>query len=352
MIGTNQGWHMHYRWLAVLTPFVLMLGAPAQSGKGAKPASPSQSIRVNVEMVSLPVVVTTREGKRITDLQKDDFQVIEDGVPQEIAGFAATDEPINVALAIDTSGSTTQRLARMQNEAIRFVRQLHPDDEVAVMSFSSDVNLLTDFSIDRDRNAYGIKETRPGGWTVLYEAVWLALDEVLKPVKERSALVLFTDGVDTASHKVSARETLELAKETKATIYSIYFNTEGDETGPTPTVGGIPIPGTGMPPVIRTYPPMGSPGSGSWGNYAAGRKYLKELSEYSGGMVYDALQLDDLGAAFDEIARELASQYSIGYYSTDSKHDGKFRKVEVKVNKPGLVARTKKGYYAAKDQNK
>ncbi len=220
------------------------------SGQGARPqkkAEDNQTIRVEVEMVSLPVVVTTREGKRVLDLKKEDFQVFEDGVPQQIAGFAATDEPISVALALDTSGSTEQKLALIQNEAIEFVNRLHPDDSVAIMSFAADVNLLEDFSIDRDKNAYGIKETRAGGWTVIYEAVWLALEDVLKPVKERKALVLFTDGVDTASRKASQKDTLELAKESYATIYSVYFNTEGDmyQRGPGITVGGYPLPGGG-----------------------------------------------------------------------------------------------------------
>jgi len=328
-----------------------VFGFPAsQSPKQKKPADSGQTIRVQVEMVSLPVVAITREGKRVTDLAKDDFEVLEDGAPQEIAGFAATDEPISVALAIDSSGSTEQRLARMQNEAIQFVNQLHPDDEVAVIGFAEDVSLLTDFSINRDRNAYGIKETRSGGWTVLYEAVWLALEEVVKPKKERTALVMFTDGVDTASHKATEKETLELAAETKATIYSIYFNTEWDVQRPlggVPTVGGIPLPGG--PPVVR--PPIygpGGPGSTQY-EYTRGREYLKKLAENSGGMVFDALQMEDLAPAFDEIAKELASQYSIGYYSTNQKHDGKFRKIEVKVKKPGVVARTKKGYYAQKD---
>jgi VWFA-related protein len=344
---------------AVLIP--MMIGAlfafPAgQASKKKPPAQSDQTIRVAVEMVSLPVVATTREGKRVTDLTQQDFDVLEDGAPQEIAGFAATDEPISVALAIDSSGSTEQRLARMQNEAIRFVNQLHPDDEVAVMGFSEDVNLFTDFSIDRDRNAYGIKETRGGGWTVLYEAVWLALEEVLKPKKERTALVLFTDGVDTASHKVTEKETLALASETKATIYSIYFNTEEDQwrraTGGTPTVGGIPLPGG--PPVIRTMPPVYGPGGAGTtrGEYTAGRDYLRKLADNSGGLVFDALAMQDLAPAFEEIAKELASQYSIGYYSTNQKHDGKFRKIEVKVKRPGVVARTKKGYTARKDAKK
>ena len=325
----------------------LLWGLPAEKKSGKK-TEDDQTIRVNVEMVSLPVVVSTRDGKRITDLQQQDFQVFEDGMRQEIAGFAATDEPLEIVLLLDTSGSTELQLARIQNAAIDFVNQLHPDDEVAVISFAEDVKLQQDFTIDRDRNEYGIKKTRPGGCTVEYEAVWLALEEVLKPIKERKALVLFTDGVDTCSRKANERETLELAKETQATIYCVYYNTEYDQYRTrTRTTGGYPVPQ--FPPVIvNPLPPItGGPGS-TTPEYEAGRQYLSKLSEYSGGMVFDGME--DLSYAFAQVAKELASQYSIGYYSTNNKHDGKFRKVEIKMNKPDLRARTKKGYFAKKDK--
>lgn len=333
-------------------PIVLLSAAlcfaPAQEKKQ------DSAIRVRVDMVSLPVVATDRAGNHVTDLTKEDFEVFEDGVPQKIAGFSPTEEPFSVALVLDTSGSTEMKLARIQDEAIRFVKLLHPDDSVAVMSFNQEVSLHEDFSIDRDRNARGIKETRPGGSTALYEAVWLALEEVLKPIQERKTLILFTDGVDTASHKASMKETLELSKESRAVLYCIYFDTRGDlyrqrSRGPRPTVGGYPIPG-GPPVVVNPMPPVYGPQPpvGTTAEYAAGRAYLENLSENSGGKVFDALAMDDLGPAFESIARELASQYSIGYYSTNQKRDGKFRKVSVRITKGGLVARTKKGYYAGK----
>lgn len=314
----------------------------------ARPEEEGQTIRVNVDMVSLPVVVSDRTGKRILDLQKDDFQVFEDGVLQEIAGFAATDEPLKIALLLDTSGSTKQKLATIQNAAIEFVYELHPDDEVTVASFSEDVRLQTDFSIDRDRNERGIKQTRSGECTVAYEAVWLALEDILKPVQERKALVLFSDGVDTCSRKASRKETIELAKETRATIYVVYYDTEFDQRAPRRPPGSIPFPVPGYPPVLgQPGPPVVyGPGNNS-AEYALGREYLNQLAEFSGGLVFDGNQ--DLGVAFSEIARELASQYSIGYYSTNARRDGKFRKVEVKVRKPGSVARTKKGYFVKKE---
>jgi Ca-activated chloride channel homolog len=346
----------------VLVCFALFHSGSSAEQKSKKAADEEQTIiRANVDMVSLPIVVSNKLGKRITDLKKDDFRIFENGVQQEIAGFAATDEPVNVALLLDTSGSTELELARIQNAAIDFVNQLHPDDEVAVMSFADDVKLQQDFTINRDRNEYGIKKTRSGGCTVAYEAVWLALEEVLKPITERKALVFFTDGVDTCSRKASEKETLELAKETRATVYCVHYDTEEDQYRRKPA-GGYPT-STQIPPIIwNPRPPVyggpgstggtgipGGPGSTST-EYRAGREYLNKLAEYSGGLVFDGMQ--DLSYAFSEVAKELASQYSIGYYSTDNKHDGKFRKIEVKLAKPDLTARTKKGYYAKKDNNK
>jgi Ca-activated chloride channel homolog len=308
-----------------------------------------QPIRVRVDMVSLPVVVMDKVGRRITGLTKDDFQVFENGVRQEIAGFGATDEPINVALLLDTSGSTEFKLAKIQNAAISFVNQLHPDDEVAVLSFADDVKLQQDFTIDRDKNEYGIKKTRTGECTVMYEAVWLALEEVLKPVQERKALVIFSDGEDTCSHTVSMGETLELAKETGATIYCVYFNTEQDQY----RRSSKSVLGGSLPPIIiNPYPPATTgtvPGSTSY-EHGGGKRYLESLAENSGGLLFDGM--NNLESAFSEVARELASQYSIGFYSSDERRDGKFRKVQVKITKPGLVARTKKGYYIKKDKKK
>jgi VWFA-related protein len=370
--------------LSGLIPIALFSGFPEER-KADKNPGEDRTFRVEVDMVSLPVVVTDKAGRRVTNLQKEDFQIFENGVQQEIAGFAATDEPVNVALALDTSGSTEQELANIQNAAIDFVNELHPDDEVAILSFANDVTLQQDFSINRNRNEYGIKKTRSGGCTVEYEAVWLGLEDVLKPIKERKALVLFTDGVDTCSRKASLDETLELAKETKATIYCVYYNTERNlprrQSGPIAT-GRLPqiiinppntyppntyppntyppntyppntYPPNTYPPNTyppNTYPPNTYPGGvGSLpSDYERGHEYLTKLAQYSGGLVFNGMT--NLRYAFQEVARELASQYSVGYYSNNQKHDGRFRRVEVRIKKPGLVARTKEGYYPKKDK--
>jgi VWFA-related protein len=327
----------------------------SEERKAKNKTGADQTFQVEVDMVSLPVVVTDKNGRRITNLQKEDFQIFENGVQQEISGFAATDEPINVAFALDTSGSTKLQLANIQNAAIDFVNELHPDDEVAVLSFADDVTLQQDFSIDRNKSDYGIKQTRSGGCTVEYEAVWLALEDVLKPIKQRKALVLFTDGVDTCSSKANLKETIELARETSATIYCVYYDTERDQ----PRRGGGFSAGGRLPQITinppDTYPPNAYPpsafpgGAGSIrSDYAIGYSYLTQLAKNSGGLVFDGMS--DLRHAFQEVAKELAGQYSIGYYSTNQKHDGKFRRVTIKIKKPGLAARTKEGYYSKKDK--
>ncbi len=321
--------------------FLLPVNTREQDSKQA-------DIRVEVEIVSLPVVVTTRSGTRVADLQREEFQVFEDKVRQQIAGFQAVDEPFSVLIALDTSGSTLLQLQRIQDEAIRFTNLLNPTDSIAVISFAEDVTLLQDFSTDRTKAANAIRRTRPGGFTVLYEAVWLAVEEVIKPVRQRSALVLFTDGVDTASDRVTKGETREIAKESPAPIYCIYFNTETDMQGRSrqPSTG-LPLPPViGRQPQRRPVPGVGS----SPEDYMGGRQYLSDLGENSGGRVFDALKMEDLSPAFEAIAAELSSQYSIGYYPTNPKRDGSYRKVEVKVSRQGLYVQTRQGYWTVDDR--
>ncbi len=327
---------------------ILLLVALVQSSAAQEPrqtrSADGQIIRVETQMVSLPVVVTDREGRHVKNLKEQDFIVSENGVKQEIAGFAPVEEPISIALMVDTSGSTEFQLKRIQDEAIRFVKLLRPDDSVALLSFADDVRLLEQFSIYHRKNPEAIRQTKPGGLSAVYEAVWLTLEQVLKPEYGRKALVLFSDGVDNRSETVSKEETLKLARETESPIYCVYFNTDQDRYKRIP-----PLVDRLMVSPFQRIP--GLPRIGSKDShpkhpeYIAGHEYMMNLSAYSGGLLFDASQIEDLGPAFQRVARELASQYSIGYYPKNSGHDGTFRRIEVKMNRPGLVARTKQGYF-------
>jgi Ca-activated chloride channel family protein len=330
--------------IAAMAFLCLTYLASAETQKEDKPADNGHTIRAQVEMVSLPVVVTGRHGEYITDLKKEDFRIYEDGVLQDIAGFAAVEEPISVALLLDTSNSTELQLTRIKNEAERFVELLREDDGLAILSFADQVILWEHFDIYRKKNAKAIQRIKPGGLSAVYEAVWLALEQVLKQEYGRKALVLFSDGVDTRRNTVSKEETLQLARKTDATIYCIYFNTAKDRNKRLPRVlhpllessQQMAISQIQWPPVGRNKRPED----------AAGLQYMLDLAKYSGGILVDASRTGDLGSAFGKIAKELSSQYSLGYYPGNLIHDAHFHRVEVKLNRPGLSARTKAGYYA------
>jgi len=332
--------HTHRLFLWFLA-FVLIGGFLRNS---APQDVPPQKIRVEVEMVSLPVVVMTRDSKRMPGLEKEDFRVYEDKVEQKIEFFSSADEPFSVLLLLDASGSTLLRQERIQNEAIRFINRISPRDSVAVITFAQEVRLLEDFTVNRARAAAAIRRISSGGFTVLYEAMWLAFREVLPLARQRSAAVLFTDGVDTASVDASKAETRELAKESKSPVYCIYFNTkeEMQRTPPPSAPGRTTLPPIGGIPTITKADPTGR----SDEDYMGGRQYLSDLADLSGGMVLDALKMEDLGPAFDAIVQQLSSQYSIGYYPTNAKHDGKYRRIEVKMKRSGLYVQTRQGYYA------
>jgi Ca-activated chloride channel family protein len=278
-----------------------------------------QTFRVRVEMVTLPVVVTDLTGLTVKNLNKEDFRVSEDGVPQEIAGFAAVEEPISVALMLDASGSTAVELRRIQDEAIRFVNTLRPADSIAILSVASEVKLLEQFNIYHKKNPDKIRQVRSGGLSAVYDGVAVALENVLKIEPGRKALIFFSDGVDNRS-ETTREDTMELARQTEAPIYCVYFNTD---------------PYRNLHPSRRPKLP----------DYAAGREYLRELAGFSGGLFLDASQLDNLGSVFRRIAEDLSSQYSIGYYPKNVKHEDTFRRIEVRVQIPGHRARTKQGYY-------
>ena len=334
--------------LAAMFLCALICAISGAAQKETEPPAPAQAIRVQVEMVSIPVVVTDQAGNHIRDLNKEDFTIFEDGVAQEISGFAAVEEPISVALAIDTSGSTEFQLGRIRQEAMRFVRLLRNDDSIAIVSFADDVTLLEPFNLYHKKNAEALRKLKPGGLSAVYEGVWLSLEQVLKLEYGRKALVLFSDGVDNRSETVTEEETLDLARRTESTIYCIYFNTNKDRPKRMPQVIDPAMEGA-VSPFPAQWPPIKIPtGRGQNPEYAAGLEYMTKLAHYSGGTLVDASRIDSLGAAFSRIAQELRSQYSLGYYPKNAKRDGTFRKIEVRVRRPGIKARTKQGYYFAK----
>jgi Ca-activated chloride channel homolog len=297
-------------------------------------------VRSDTSLVSVPVTVLDRNGKYVPNLKRSDFKIFEDGVEQKIAYFATVDQPFTVILLIDTSNSTQIKLEDIQSAAIRFVDQLKPEDSVMVMSFDSGIDVWTKPTTNRDAIERAIRSTRTGGATRLYDAVARVLKKELKKINQRKAVVLFTDGVDTASFD-TYDGTIRMAEEGDAPIYVVDYDTSGGFSGINggmiPRRGGIfgiPLP---RPTVVNG--PTASPEEVRVGN-----SYLHELAAVTGGGFYNGDSLSNVTQAFSQIAQELGRLYSIGYYPKTQGKAGQRRAIKVRMVQEGLVVRSRDSY--------
>src|SRR5215213_3103113 len=302
-------------------------------------------IRFDTALVTVPVTVLDRNGRYVPLLRKDQFRLAENGVDQKIAYFATTDSPFSVILLIDTSGSTQMRLDDIQDAAIKFVEKLKPTDSVMVMSFDDRIQVQCKATTDRDVIEKAIRRTRTGGGTRLYDPVEDILKKQLKTIPGRKAIVLFTDGVDTTSHRASYDSTIRLAEESDAPIYSVDYDTSGFGGG----MGqGIPLPGgrgrvLGLPIPSPGGIPGTMPGS-SPRDFRRAVAYLHALSNQTGGRFYSGDSMFGIAQAFTWIAEELGRQYSLGYYPSTPGKDGERRQIKVKVTESDLVVKARDSY--------
>lgn len=338
--------------------------APQGAGRAevSEEVGEDEVVRVNAALVTVPVSVLDRDGRFIGGLRKEDFRILEDTVEQQIAYFAPVEQPFTVALVIDTSGSTRFKLEDIQDAAIAFLDQLRADDRVIVVSFDDEVRVLSEATNDRSALRNAVRRTRTGNGTRLYDAVDLVIRQQLSRVRGRKAVVLFTDGVDSASKQASYRSTLEEAEELDAMIYPIQYDTYADADAGGVGGGGWPGGGGG-----GRYP-RGRPGWGDilggiilgGGNVRIGRggggagtsradyeragEYLRQLANATGGRQYDAADLRYVEQAFSNIAEELRRQYSLGYYPSRQSQAQERRQIRVRVKRPNLVVRARDSY--------
>jgi VWFA-related protein len=307
-------------------------------------------IRTDTALVTVPVTVMDRYGRYVPLLRRDQFRIMENGVEQKIAYFATTDSPFSVVLLIDTSGSTQFRLEDIQKAAIDFVDKLKSNDSVMVMSFDDRIQVQCNATTDREVIYKAIRRTRTGGGTRLYDAVEDILKKQLAAIPGRKAVVLFTDGVDTTSHRATYESTIRLAAESDAPIYSVDYDTSGGTNNiglPIPggrgTILGLPLPRPGIP---------GTSGGSMPGDYRTAVRYLHALSDNTGGRFYSGDSMFGIAQAFTWIAEELGRQYSLGYYPTITGKDGERRQIKVKVTEADLVVKSRDSYiYSGKGKN-
>jgi Ca-activated chloride channel family protein len=306
---------------AVLLPMALVSAHAdvVQESQQPAPDQTSPSFRTGVELVSLNVTVT--EGTRyVGDLEVGDFQVFEDGVHQTLTYFSKANLPIALALLIDTSASMESRLPTAQEAAIGFARRLRPQDLAEVVDFDSRVMVLQPFSNDTTSLEQAIRKTSAGGSTSMYNAIYIALKNLRRVVAtnvdeiRRQAIVLLSDGEDTSS-LLPFEEVLDLARRSETAIYAIGLRSEDE-------------------------PARSGPG------FNEADFVLRQLAQETGGRAYFAASAKELAGIYEQISDELSSQYTVGYTSRNTRRDGAFRRVVVRVSRPGVVARAKLGYFA------
>lgn len=300
-----------------------------QTNAGADEVIDDDVLTIETNLVTIPVSVFDRNGLYIPNLRQQDFKIFEDGEEQEIAYFGTSDKPFTVILLIDVSPSTAYKIEEIQNAALAFVEQLKPSDNVMVIEFDEDVDVLADVTNDREKIRKAIRKADFGDGTSLYEAVDSSLRKRLSKIEGRKAVVLFTDGVDTTSRRADIDSTLRYAEESDAMVFPIYYNTYFDNRS-----GGVNFPGGVM-----------SQRGTSSRDYALGRAYLEELAAVTGGRVFRPESTPGgLTRAFEGIAEELRRQYNIGYYPEDAGQPGQRKQIKVRVNRPNLVIRARDSY--------
>lgn len=298
---------------------------PQQKGKGGKESE--DTIRINSDLVNVVVTIAGRPSNASLDLKQEDFEILEDGAPQEIANFSReADQPLKMVMLFDTSLSVAQVLDFERRAAARFFeRVIRPQDRAAVFSFSTDVVVLQQFTNKIPLLVDATRQLKAQGATSLYDAIYLASD-YLNPAEGRRVIVIISDGGDTTSSK-GLLEALAQAQKSDSVIFAIFT--------------GNPSPSENL-------------------RDLAAERALEALTKETGGELFkprfpdglrpgaetDDLSLKELDQTFADLAERLRTQYVLGFYSTNEKRDGSFRKLDVRIKKNNYIARARTGYYA------
>lgn len=289
----------------------LLWGTASVAVLGLSLAAQEPTFRSGSRVVPSYVTVVDASNRLVTDLTRDDFEVLDNGRPQEITIFDNEVRPFSAVVMLDTSVSMTHRLDDLYAGAEQFLLRLLPHDKAAVGAFNDKVEFATGFSSDRGSLVSALKRLDFGNQTRLYDGVHASLDE-LEKVEGRKVILLFTDGADFGS-RLSSGKALERARDAEVMIYGIGLETEFFN-------GQM---------VVRSKPDS----------------ILNRFASETGGGFFDLKKDADLGASFTRVAQELRSQYLLGF--SPASLDGKVHKLEVRVKRPGLKSRSRRSYVAS-----
>ncbi len=361
------------------TPATPSTKAPQKSA----PAAPVEVdeddvVRIETQLVSVPAVVTDRTGRPLTGLSAADFQILEDGRPQKIANFSTTEAPFEVALLLDTSGSTREDVGLIRRAALTFVEALRPGDRVAILAFNTEkegsaslatVELKAPLTDDRELLREAVESVGVSNGTPFYDSLAKVARDVFRdrPTEQtrgRRALVALTDGVDSTSES-DFDESREQLKRAGVVAYFVQVNTEDyvEERlmQDCEDFGALRLSRTQLQRYRRVIAP--SAAAEDFSNfcrmgqfermhasrtlYRMAREEMARLARESGGKTFPATDLRDARRAFRQVAEDIGTQYSIGYYSTNTARDGSFRKISVRVRTvKDAQVRAREGYQA------
>ena len=289
--------------------------APAIDNADVKKMRAGSVIRMNVDMVLVPVTVTDPMNRLVTGLEQEDFKVFENNGEQHIKSFAAEDAPVSIGIIFDLSGSMTSKLIRARESILQFIKTANPQDEFFVIGFNDRPELIEDFTNSVDDISARLATVKSGHRTALLDAIYYGIAKMKDARHERKALLVVSDGGDNRS-RYTEGEVRSQVREADVEIYSIgifdvYAATPEERSGPL---------------------------------------LLNELCEETGGRMFRVDDLSEMSDIAEKISTELRNQYVIGYTPRDLRRDGKWRKVKVKLNPPQglppLTVHARTGYYA------
>jgi Ca-activated chloride channel homolog len=289
--------------------------APAATGPDALKIHPGSRIRMNVDMVLVPVTVTDPMNRLVTGLEQEDFGITENSNAQKIVSFASEDAPVSIGIIFDLSGSMTSKLIRARESIMQFIKTANPQDEFFVIGFNDRPELIEDFTSSVEDIQARLATVRSGHRTALLDAIYFGVAKMKDARHERKALLVVSDGGDNRS-RYTEGEVRSQVRESDVEIYSIGIF---DPYAPTPEE--------------RTGPQL-----------------LNDISEETGGRLFRVDDIAEMGDIAEKISTELRNQYMIGYRPKDLTRDGKWRKVKVKITPPlglpPLTVHARTGYYA------
>jgi VWFA-related protein len=350
--------------------------APATPPAAQSPAAPTTTMSVNVNVVNLPVTVRDKHGKIVLNLSKDDFALEEDGKPQTIRYFnQESNLPLTVGLLVDTSMSERDNLDKERAASRTFLDQMitRPTDRAFVIHFDRQVELLQDLTADHGKLERAVGEidstssventptsdqdsggshARRGAGTLLYDAIFLACDEVIKKQTGRKAIVVLTDGEDRGSQE-TLNSAIESAQRSETVVYTIYYggHEDHDNSGFNNGGGRGGYPGGGYP--GGRYPGGGYPGGGYPGgsrypqqqSRPDGKKILQRIAQETGGRYFEVKKKDSVDDVYAAIAEELRTQFVLGYTPPKDQSSG-YHSIHLTTKNKDESVQTRAGYYS------